>query len=88
MAAKKSLRHAALTMAAKMSLRHAALSGNESPLMDHTLAIDSIPARFGFRELFDVLNGEPRSCVFVSVCIIFCFNKTKGHTLFFFTIRE
>ena len=40
MAAKKSLRHAALTMAAKMSLRHAALCGNESPLMDHTLAIE------------------------------------------------
>jgi hypothetical protein len=44
MAAYKSLRHAALTMAVKMSLRHAALSGNESPLMDHTLGIDSISA--------------------------------------------
>ena len=28
------------TMAAKKSLRHAALSGTESPLMDHTLAIE------------------------------------------------
>ena len=83
MAAKKSLRHAALTMAAKMSLRHAALSGNESPLMDHTLAIDSIPARFGFRELFR--RFERRAPV-LCVCFggqIFCL---KVHTLFFFTI--
>ena len=51
MAAKKSLRHAALsTMAAKESLRHAALSGNESPLLDHTpwhtRDLGAIKARF------------------------------------------
>ena len=83
MAAKKSLRHAALKMAAKMSLRHAALCGNESPLMDHTLAIECDHGAIWVSKLLDLLNGEPRSGVFVSAIQIFCL---KVHTLFFFTV--
>ena len=65
-----------------MSLRHAALSGNESPLMDHTLAIECDPARFGVSKLFDLF--ERRAPVW---CVCFCVHNflfKSTHPIFFY----
>ena len=69
-------------MAAKKSLRHAALSGTESPLMDHTLAIE---CDLEFRNCSTFVPASPDLvCLFLqSKFFVLIF-----HTLFFFTIRE